>query len=126
MARFHVAAAGLIVAFAPLSARALPNFARREGVGCALCHSTIPRLNRLGYEYQNAGYRMPGQSGAPSDPEFTDLNTARVETGVSWFRSSDAAGATLTQSDINVIQATLFPATGSFGKYWSSRMELSL
>ena len=40
----------------PAVALALPSFARREGVSCVTCHSMVPRLNRTGYEYRNAGY----------------------------------------------------------------------
>lgn len=110
----------------PMSAQALPSFARREGVGCTMCHTTIPRLNRKGYEYQNAGYRMPAKIGVASDPEFGEMNDALVQSGASWLRTADAGGAVTTQSDLNLIGATLYPAIGSFGKYWSSRAELSL
>ena len=111
----------------PMSAQALPSFARHEGVGCTMCHTTIPRLNRKGYEFQNSGYRMPGKIGVASDPEFADMNSALVETGVSWLRMAESGAASAaTQSDINVVNAVLYPATGSFGKYWSSRVELAL
>lgn len=116
----------LAAVLAPMSAQALPSFARREGVGCTMCHTTIPRLNRRGYEYQNSGYRMPSKIGVASDPEFGEMNDAIVRDGISWLRTVEAGGPATTQSDIQVISATLFPATGSFGKYWSSRVELSL
>jgi hypothetical protein len=122
----QVAILALTAVLMPVSAEALPSFARREGVGCTMCHSTIPRLNRKGYEYQNAGYRMPAKIGVASDPEFGEMNSALTASGVSWLRTVDPGGVATTQSDINVISATLFPATGSFGRYWSSRIELSL
>lgn len=126
MTRPAGAALAALVGLVSESAYALPSFARREGVGCSMCHTTIPRLNRRGYEYQNAGFRMPSKIGVPSDPEFGEMNSALAESGVSWLRTADAAGPITTQTDINVIRATLFPATGSFGRYWSSRIELTL
>ncbi len=53
------------------SATAMPNFARREGFSCTVCHTTIPRLTRFGYEYRNSGFRTPNLIGeAIKDPAF--------------------------------------------------------
>lgn len=37
----------------------MPNFVQRYNMTCSSCHTTIPRLNRFGYEFRRAGYRMP-------------------------------------------------------------------
>jgi len=48
-------------------AEAVPAYARQlGGVSCNLCHAPIfPRLNRTGWQFRNAGYRMPADLVAP-------------------------------------------------------------
>ncbi len=49
---------------------AIPAYARQlGGVSCNLCHAPIfPRLNRTGWEFRNAGYRMPADLAEPKPP----------------------------------------------------------
>ena len=109
-----------------LQAVALPSFARREGVGCAMCHSTIPRLNRLGYDYQNSGYRIPAGIGDEDKPkEFGQMNTARVDVLAGWLRANDGTKVS-TQTTFLSPGATLYPATGTWGDHYSSRIEIGL
>ena len=79
------------------AARAMPNFARREGVDCTLCHTTIPRLNRFGYEYRNAGYRQPTSIGDPKQKDLPDLTTmivGRLQTQPEFIRTRTAGTTT--------------------------------
>ncbi len=41
----------------------MPMFARKYGVCCGTCHTTIPRLNLTGYKFPAAGFRMPEEIG---------------------------------------------------------------
>ena len=51
-----------IVAFAvgayPRTAKAIPPFARKYGVSCAMCHSPIPRLNAFGAAFAANGFEF--------------------------------------------------------------------
>jgi mono/diheme cytochrome c family protein len=40
-------------------AAAEPSWARKYNAECTLCHTTYPRLNRIGYEFKRLGYRLP-------------------------------------------------------------------
>jgi hypothetical protein len=51
------------------AAQAMPNFARQYGVSCSFCHTVIPRLNRVGYEFRRAGWRAPSEIGLIRDWE---------------------------------------------------------
>lgn len=57
-----IAAAGLaataLVAAVPSTAEGIPAFARKYGVSCSMCHSTIPRLNAFGEEFAGNGFEM--------------------------------------------------------------------
>jgi hypothetical protein len=43
-----VAAVALVIALGASDAKAMPLFARKFGVGCETCHTTIPALNETG------------------------------------------------------------------------------
>lgn len=120
------AALFLLLAFSGAS-HAMPNFARREQVSCSVCHIIIPRLNRFGYEYRNAGFRRPETLGELNerDFEFGDMNSARNQAQVRWTRS-DSNGTISAKGTLNVFDVTLYPFTGSFGRWYASEGELSM
>jgi hypothetical protein len=126
----HSALVGLVVfALASPAARAIPSFARREGVSCATCHTMVPRLNRTGYDYRNAGYRMPDQLGVTDAKfkEFGDFNAARSEIVLQWLHSDPGDGtASTNQTGVNVVGASLYPVTGAIAKNFASRVELDV
>ncbi len=45
----------------PSPSSAVPVFARKYGVSCTMCHSSVPRLNDFGARYRANGYRLPGR-----------------------------------------------------------------
>lgn len=128
--RFFAAAVAL-AAFAT-TARALPMFARREGVSCSACHVNIPLLNRIGYEYRNNGYRFPDALGKEATPvDFGNFNSAAVKNENSWTRQSGttdsgAAASSRPLTTLQFLEASLYPATGAFGRWFSSSGEISL
>jgi hypothetical protein len=118
-------AAGLAAVAA--SADAMPNFVRREGFDCATCHTTIPRLNRFGYEFRNAGFRVPSMIGDAKQKEVPDLGTmfaARLQSQPS-FTKTRTGGKTTNQGQLSFFETTIYPLTGSFGRWWSSEGEIS-
>lgn len=44
------------------SAEAIPVFARRYSMTCAMCHVGIPKLNGFGLAFAGNGYQMPGEN----------------------------------------------------------------
>lgn len=106
--------------------QAMPMFARKLDVGCATCHTTIPKLNETGYRFRAAGWRMPSDIGKPEDKPLNlgDYNSARIQARYD--------GATTTigpvsshKSQFTFHEFTFYPMTGSFDKYYSSLVELS-
>lgn len=58
-------------------AQAIPAWARRYEQPCLMCHyPAVPRLNTLGHQFRQAGYRMPDEFGQ-------DINAANVSHYVS-------------------------------------------
>lgn len=53
-----MAAIGILIG-APSEATAIPAFAKKYDVSCALCHQNWPALNRYGESFKINGYQMP-------------------------------------------------------------------
>src|SRR5438034_205312 len=130
----------LYVAGALANADAMPNFARKLGVGCAYCHTTIPALNRTGYKFRAAGFRIPSDIGKEEAKEFNlgDSFAARIQQRYDTQATNQPNGASITNCPGGVcgprttthtfsfFEATLYPLTGSWGKYFASESELSV
>lgn len=62
----------------PSEVLAMPAFARKYSVGCNMCHTIYPQLNRFGRDFRDNGFRMPDEvqtllkrSDAPPAPVAT-------------------------------------------------------
>ena len=130
----------LCVAGAFAQADAMPNFSRKLGVACATCHTTIPALNRTGYKFRAAGFRMPADIGKEEDKKFDlgDSFAARIQQRYDTQVTNQPNGAPITNcpggvcgartttNAFSFFEATLYPLTGSWGKYFASESELSV
>lgn len=118
----------------------IPAFARRYNVSCSFCHTTIPRLNATGYKFRAAGYRMPEDIGKADTKkyEFGDFFSARIQARFDAQATNQPNGAPMpniiggvagqrtTTVAPSFQEATMYPLTGSWGKYFGSLTELSV
>ena len=136
-------AAGMaLLAVTAQPSAAMPNFTRQYGVGCSTCHSTIPRLNRTGYEFRRSGWRNPDEIGLIRDWEknraeethnVADYFAARLQANASYVSRNHATdGGEYTVSSHNYTvnrleftEFTLYPLTGGFLGNWASMSEIS-
>ena len=136
-ALFAITVVGLV---APHDASAMPNFARKLGVPCQTCHTQIPALNETGYKFRAAGFRLPEMIGKPQEKNFelgdyfAGRLQARYDTQVTNqpngapgpnLLPSGAPGPRTTTNALSFQEFTLYPLTGSWGKYFGSLAELS-
>jgi hypothetical protein len=118
------AAVAAILVAAP-AAQSMPQFARKYGVNCAMCHTTIPRLTEYGFNFRKAGFRPPDEIGKPTKTEFGDTFTARIQ-GRYDLKHRNDAGKTSDSNQLTLHEVTLYPLSAAFGKHYSSLMELSI
>ena len=121
------------------NAYGMPNFSRKLGVPCSTCHTTIPRLNETGYLYRAAGFRFPEEIGKADEKKFelgdyfTARGQARYDTQVTNQPNGapvanvigGVAGPRTATNALSFMEFTAYPLTGSWGKHFSSLMELS-
>ena len=131
MARRSVFVVCLILAVAVLfvanESQAMPNFARKYNATCDMCHTVIPKLNKLGYEFRLSGYRLPDEIGKDEKPfKLEDFFAARFQAQYKWNQTKPATGSKTTSSQFEFNELTLYPLTGSWGKNFASLGEFSM
>ncbi len=104
---------------------AMPNFARKYNMACTGCHTTIPRLNRFGYEFRRAGYRLPEELGEEQRMKFENTFAARIQPRYDYARHNTGTTKSTT-NQLTLAEVTLYPLSASFGKWYGSLVELSL
>jgi hypothetical protein len=138
---FVLSAVCLAVVSAANSASAMPMFARKYSVGCAYCHTTIPRLNMTGFKFRAAGFRLIEEVGTPQkEKEFAlgDYFAARIQSRFDSQATNQPNSAPITNCPANIcgprttttamsfMEATFYPLTGSWGDHFGSLSELSV
>jgi hypothetical protein len=119
-----------IAALSPPPARAIPAFARREGVPCQMCHFREPELNAEGRAYLLRGFRLApsgaaAASPAPTAQEERPLGTpGSLDVGhyVSVFGSHSFTAARHEASAFDAGEVDLFIA-GPANPQWSVEMN---
>ena len=84
--------------FAPGEADAIPAFARKYKVTCALCHAPFPRLNAFGEAFAGNGFQMV-RGETPLDTMFTGDPLLRLQRDIPLAIRLDAYMSALTETD---------------------------
>lgn len=110
---------------------ALPNFARKYNFECAMCHKegVFPRLNDIGYKFRRAGYRLPEEIGKPQTKKFAFGDYFSAAAQDSFHVTSEGDSTTGDRNNNAAFEPGefgFFPLTGSLGKYWGTRGELTV
>lgn len=111
-------------------AAALPQWARRYGFECGACHTTVPRLNQVGFNFRRSGFRMPDEVG--KEAKFSGLKDVFGAKFVAQYQATaSATDGSATNEKVaaargfQVPQLTLYPFSGAYGNYWGARGELA-
>jgi len=96
------------VLFVADESQAMPNFARKYDATCDMCHTVIPKLNKLGYEFRLSGYRLPDEIGKDEKPfKLEDFFAARFQAQYKWNQTKPATGSKATSSQFEINELTL-------------------
>lgn len=110
-------------------AGALAQFARRYGVDCTVCHTSIAQLTPVGYKFRVAGFRMPDEIGNEAKTSgFSDFTSVRLREQYKITESAvtSAGVKTPATNGFSSTGVNLYPGFGAFGKYWAMESEVSM
>lgn len=111
-------------------AGAMPQWARKYGVSCNVCHTTVPRLTQAGYKFRRAGFRMPDEIGKETKFEgLKDMYSVRIRedfkvTGTATDGSASNKKVKATNQFL-FNELTFYPVSGAIGQYWATLSELT-
>ena len=122
-------ALGLVLLLLPVIGQAMPNFARKYEKNCGMCHTQVPQLNKTGYEFRMAGYRLPdeiGQEEKDSDFNLGDYFAVRMTGAYTVDRLKPAGGTRSSTDQLEFDDAGVYALTGSWGGNFASQAELDI
>src|SRR5256712_9446477 len=106
---------------------------------CLAVPATLPRLNETGYKFRAAGFRLLEEIGKAEEKKFElgDYFAARLQARYDYQATNQpnsapvanviggTPGPRTTTNALSFQEFTLYPLTGSWGKYFGSLAELS-
>lgn len=116
--------AGALLAGSIVQSNAMPMFARKYNLPCETCHAPVPKLNKTGYQFRAAGFRMPGDIGK-AETEYNWGNYVSGEIATDIVPFSTTRNPRSSRRDFEYQGFNLFPVTGSFFGNWATKVELS-
>jgi hypothetical protein len=113
----YLAALAVLTLCCSQKAMALPVFARMYSYNCSTCHYPgYAELNKFGYNFRAAGYRIPSDIGKDMNDgkvDITNYLTARFSAGVKASTTTNANGTAVPDSaSINLGSPSLYMAGG--------------
>ncbi|MBF0540620.1 MAG: hypothetical protein HQK91_04110 [Nitrospirae bacterium] len=113
----------------PESSQAMPMFARKYGADCTMCHTNVAQLNKVGFDFKAAGFRMPNEVGKDTGAfKMEDYWAGRISVKAQYSNHFDNTGASANyqRAGIEAGTVTLYPMTGAWGKNFGTHVELSI
>ncbi len=117
-----------IITISSSTSLAIPAFARKEDVNCMVCHSAVPKLNRTGFEYRAAGYRMPDKIGVDTTTkDLGQMMSARASVAASRTDANTGTnGANIGTNTFTSTGGSIYALAGSWGTNFGSLVEFGL
>ncbi|MEO6938791.1 MAG: hypothetical protein ABI444_01410 [Candidatus Kapaibacterium sp.] len=123
---FTAASIVIVLVCSASTLEAMPNFARKYGLACSSCHTTIPRLNEFGFKFRAAGFRPPDDIGkADSLFNIGDYIAVNVIGQASHSVSTPPGAASTTTTSMGLGEVGFHPITGALTKDLSSDVQIT-
>ncbi len=109
------------------TASAMPNFARKYGLGCGSCHDVVPKLNEFGWKFRAAGYRMPDEIGkAKPTMNLGDYFAGRINFSINQASATAATPGSQSINNFNIAftGGSIYALFGALTPNISSESEL--
>ena len=120
----------VLTLFCSQGAMAVPMFARMYSYNCTMCHDPgYGQLNKFGYNFRAAGYRIPADIGKDMNGgkyDFTNYISARYSAGGSLKTTTLASGAPTPDNASFTLGGASFFVGGGISKNFFSYSELGL
>jgi hypothetical protein len=99
----------------PSDSQAIPEFARKYGFNCNMCHTGYTKLNDFGQRFRDNGYQIPGQQGEEKNVFESGIPLSmRVPFGYSTYKTKDGRTSGFNLLGFDILAAGVLHKNVSF------------
>ncbi len=109
----------------PIESQAIPEFARKYGFNCAMCHTGFTKLNDFGQNFRDNGYQIPGQEGKERNVFEGSIPIAmRLPLGLSTYNTTDGTATSFNLLGFDLLAAGVLHKNISFLVIYAPRIDM--
>jgi hypothetical protein len=109
----------------PFNGYALPEFARKYGFNCNMCHTGFTKLNDFGQRFRDNGYQIPGQQGKEKNVfEGGFPLSLRVPLGSTSYNTTDGTSTGFNLLGFDILAAGVLHKNVSFLLIYTPRIDI--
>src|SRR5665811_565104 len=99
----------------PFDGQAIPEFSRKYGFNCNMCHTGFTKLNDFGQRFRDNGYQIPGEQGNEKNVFEGSLPVSlRVPIGYSSYSNDKSTATTFNLFGFDFLAAGVLHKNVSF------------
>lgn len=109
----------------PFNGQAIPEFARKYGFNCNMCHVGFTKLNDFGQRFRDNGYQIPGQQGKEKNVFESGLPVAlRLPFGYTSYNAGNSSASAFNLFGFDLLAAGVLHKNVSFLLIYTPRIDI--
>ena len=109
----------------PADCSAIPEFARKYGFNCSMCHTGFTKLNDFGQRFRDNGYQIPGQQGKEKNVFESSFPLAlRVPVGYSFYNTKKGTASGFNLLGFDLLTAGVLHKNVSYLVIYTPRIDI--
>jgi hypothetical protein len=109
----------------PFDGQAIPEFARKYGFNCNMCHTGFTKLNDFGQRFRDNGYQIPGQQGKEKNVFEGGFPLAmRMPVGFTTYNTEKGTASGFNLMGLDILAAGVLHKNVSFLLIYTPRIDI--
>jgi hypothetical protein len=109
----------------PSGIQAIPEFTRKYGFNCNMCHAGFTKLNDFGQRFRDNGYQIPGQQGKEKNVFEGGLPVAlRLPLGFTYYNTDNGSASSFNLFGFDLLAAGVLHKNVSFLLIYTPRIDI--
>ncbi|HEY5470939.1 MAG TPA: hypothetical protein VIK07_10485 [Bacteroidales bacterium] len=109
----------------PFDGQAIPEFARKYGFNCNMCHTGFTKLNDFGQRFRDNGYQIPGEQGKEKNVFEGGIPLAlRLPVGYTTYKTNKSTASGFNLLGFDLLAAGVLHKNVSFLLIYTPRIDM--
>jgi hypothetical protein len=109
----------------PFDSQAIPEFARKYGFNCNMCHTGFTKLNDFGQRFRDNGYQIPSQEGKEKNVFEGGFPIAmRLPFGYTSYNTKEGTASAFNLLGFDILAAGVLHKNVSFLMIYTPRIDM--